>query len=69
MHGLRILAQMSLYAFFRLVPFVLGKTLAKLADKLMKNYNRIGSWISLHVYPTPMVAAQQSMRNLTMLKF
>jgi hypothetical protein len=54
---------MSLYAFFRPVPFVLGKqptrvsvlpaALASLAEKLMKDYERIGHWISLHVRPLP----------------
>ncbi len=41
---------------FRPVPFVLGKTLARLAEKLVKDYDGIGPWISLHVYPFPMVA-------------
>jgi hypothetical protein len=43
-------------------------TLARLADKLMKDYDRIGPWISLHVRPSPVVAAHQSMHNLTLLK-
>ncbi len=47
---------------------MLGKTLARLAEKLWKDFDGIGFLISLHVYPFPMVAAHQSMHNLTLLK-